>query len=320
MSNEIVVPEEISSEIANLDHLNTPEKRFTHLSRSFTEAIIVIAKMQEERDWENLTKEDGTPYKSLTDMVHDALKISDSYARRLVQTATSFYTPLEAITVEGTVISITSGEAAKLGNSGMKEVVAQVEEEVKEESDPEKQSSIIDAVKNDVLQSKSKPSFDDFDDDFDDEDIDDLDFDDADEPFDDDNDAPAASSKKSKSSPSSEDFDDSDFETDDLPEAPQPKAKKEKGKQKSSDLLGPIEKIMGGGKEYKTEEDIATLPEELQEFVRALIYLSELDAVELSGLITEERRGVTYPIRKAHSNLTLVLSSTETSNWVLEQI
>lgn len=323
MSTEVAIPEEVSTDIVNIEHLDTPEKRFSHLSRSFTSAIVVIAEMQNKRDWENLTRDDGSPYKSLTDMVQDALKISDSYARRLVQTATVFYTPLEAVTVEGTVINITAGEAAKLGGDGMAEITKQVSEQIEGNDDPEFQSELIDAVKGDVLSKKNAAKLDDFDDDFLDGEFDDFDFDDDDFGDDDLPPAKASASKKPAGDSSASDFEDSDDfgDFDDDPPAPELKdKKKDKSKQTPSDYLGPIEKIMSGGKEYKTDEDIEELPEELQEFVRAVNYLANLDSVGLSEMITEDRRGVTYSIRKAASNLTLVVSATETSSWVLEQI
>lgn len=326
MSTEVAIPEEVSTDIVNIEHLDTPEKRFNHLSRSFTTAIVVIAEMQKKRDWENLTREDGTPYESLTDMVQDALKISDSYARRLVQTSTVFYTPLEAVTVEGTVINITATEAAKLGTKGMEEVVDKVKDAIDDNEDPDFQTDLIEAVKDDVLKGKTTPAggsagsgamLDDFGDDFLDEEFDDIDFDDEDL----DDDAPKPAKKPSKSNVDDDDDFDDGFEDAGAPPAPDTKpAKKDDKKQAPSDYLGPIEKIMSGGKEYKTDEAIAELPEELQEFVKAVNYLAGLDSVELSEMITEERRGVTYSIRKAASNLTLVVSATETSSWVLEQI
>lgn len=317
MSTEVAIPEEVSTDILDAEKLDTPEKRFQHLSRSFTSAIIVIAEMQKNRDWEHLTRDDGTAYTSLTDLVQDALKISDSYARRLVQTSTVFYTPLEAVTVEGTVINITAGEAAKLGGEGMAEVAKQVSEQVEGNDDPDFQTELIDSIKGNVLKAKDTPQFDDdFDDDFMDDDFDDIDLDDFDEPT---PAKPSGSKPASGGSTSSSNDDFDDF--DDSPPAPEPKdKKKDKTKQTPSDYLGPIEKIMSGGKEYKTDEDIEELPEELQEFVRAVNYLANLDSVGLSELITEERRGATYSVRKAASNLTLVVSATETSSWVLEQI
>src|SRR5690625_6573273 len=109
------LPSEGAEVQAELEQLDTAEKRFAQLSRNFVSSIAIIAKMQENRDWETLRKEDGSEYKSLTEMVQDALNISDSYARRLVQTADNFYSHLEAVTVDGTVISITANQAAALG-------------------------------------------------------------------------------------------------------------------------------------------------------------------------------------------------------------
>ena len=77
---------------------------------------------------------------------------------------------------------------------------------------------------------------------------------------------------------------------------------------------------MAGGQTYKTDEDIETLPDDLQKFVRAVNYLAELEPVELAEMIDEDKRGVTYEIRTAISALRLVVSATETSGWVVQQL
>lgn len=313
------IPVEVSSSVVAIDTLDTAEKRFQYLSGTFASAIVVIAEMQKNRDWEILKRPDGSDYDSLTALVQDALAKSDSYARRLVQTTNKFYTPLESITVEGTVIAITASEAAALGNDGMDEVVSRVAAQVEDGQSSEEQSNLIQSIKDDVVKGNGVPEedFDDLDEDlqdaFDDfDDFGDDDFDDADDDF------ATKSRNESDSSPASvgnaaeDDFDEvGDSE---------PKEKPNKASQETTDVLGPIEKIMAGGEEYVTDEAIETLPEDLQKFVRAVNYLADLNPEELSEMITEERRGAIYRIPAAVSALRFVQSATETSTWVLNKI
>lgn len=313
------LPSEVAEVQGEIEQLDTAEKRFAQLSRNFVSSIAIIAKMQENRDWETLTKEDGSEYKSLTEMVQDALNISDSYARRLVQTADNFYSPLEAVTVDGTVISITANQAAALGTEGMNDVVDRVTEGTNDGDAPEYQSELINEATNDVLSEKKaeRSDFDDFASDFDDDtsiDEDLQDDDDFPDDFPDDfADAPSSGASASDGGGS------------ESKSAEKKSTKKNDGEGDSSsseskDYLQPIERIMSGGQEYNDDEDIETLPEELQEFVRAVNYLANIDPEDISNLITRERRGATYNIQKASSQLTLVRSSTEVSGWVLDQL
>lgn len=319
MTNEVAVPEDISRDL-DISELDTPEKRFQGLSRTFVHTAMIISEMQKNEDWKVLKREDGSDYSTLTDLVQDALKISDSYARRLVQTSKEFYTPLESVTVEGTVINITSTNAAALGATGMKEVVDRVSDETNENQSPEEQAELIDAVTKDVLDQKRRSANpDDFGDDDDLEgftldDLDDFGDDDIDD-FDGDDDVFASdSSTSSKKNPSAGDSGGS---------SEKPKGDKSTGGSKETpavNYLLPIQEIMSGGKEYVTDEDLEELPEPLKEFVRVVNWLAGLDHEEITDMITEDRRGATYKIRKASSTLTLIVSSVETSPWVLEKI
>lgn len=318
---ETDIPVEVSSSVVAIDTLDTAEKRFQYLSGTFASAIVVIAEMQKNRDWETLKKADGSDYASLTDLVQEALAKSDSYARRLVQTANNFYTPLEAITVEGTVIAITASEAATLGNDGMDEVVARVSGQLGEGQSADEQADLIQSVKSDVVNGNRADAddFDDLDDDLRDaygdddfEDFGDDDFDEEDGEF-------ATTSRKDSEGGSSK-RDDSATADFDEGSAPEPKEKPSKASQEPTDVLGPIEKIMAGGTEYTTAETIETLPEDLQKFVQAVNYLADLNPEDLSELITEERRGAIYRIPAAVSALRFVQSATETSTWVLNKI
>lgn len=325
--------EEIKDQVALLD---TPEKRFTQLSRNFVSAIAIISEMQSHEDWKELKKEDGSDYRSLTEVVQNALQVSDSYARRLVQTADNFYTPLEAVTVQGTVINIRANEAAQLGTAGMEEVVDGVNERIDESDDPEAQSALIDEVTDDVLGKKNgenEVSEDDFaDDDFYDVELSSLSDDLADDDFGDDldgeslsddfedDDAGSGGSSGEKPSGGADGGSDGGSTEKPAPNVKEDKQKDTKSEPQPKDYTGPIDEIMSGGKEYVDEESISELPEKLQDFVRAVNYLASIDSQEISDLITQERRGVTYNISKASSQLTMVKSSTEVASWVLEQL
>lgn len=318
------LPSEVAEVQGEIEQLDTAEKRFAQLSRNFVSSIAIIAKMQENRDWETLRKEDGSEYKSLTEMVQDALNISDSYARRLVQTADNFYSPLEAVTVDGTVISITANQAAALGTEGMNDVVERVKEGASDEDVPEYQSALIDEATNEVLSDKKKvdrDDFDDFGDDFDDTSIDEELEDDDDFPDDFPDDfADVGSGDAGSSAPAGDSGGGSESSGSEKKSTKKSDGEGDSSSSESKDYLQPIERIMSGGKEYNDDEAIETLPEELQEFVRAVNYLANIDPEDISNLITRERRGATYNIQKASSQLTLVRSSTEVSGWVLDQL
>lgn len=314
---EAPIPDGVPQAVAQAEGLDTAEERFAFLVSTFSASLAVIARMQENRDWETLTKDDGTHYKNLADLVKSALQISDSYARRLVQTARDFYAPLEAITVEGTLINITSSEAVALGSEGMGEVVEGATEKLEGEDDPERQSDIINEVKDSVIGERKRAK--DIDDDFDD--FDDLD-DDLEFTGGDYAESGGGRSNQGKNQDDGDfgDYDeDYDTESQDRPKQ-NSKPKATQGTQEGADYLSPVKSILEGGQEYKDEESIATLPEGLQEFVRAVRYLADLDAEKLAQTVTEDRRGVIYEVDKARSKLLLLSSSVEMSPWVLEKL
>lgn len=327
------------SSIISLEEINTPEKRLKALTNSFTASIVIIAEMHKNRDWESLTKEDGGHYENLAELVQDALKVGMSYSYRLVQSATQFYLPLESVTVDGTTISLTSGEAAALGKGGMAEVVSRVEDEIKSiEEDPFKQSSLVESIKDDVLKEKLEKKKNrsavtdeislgdyDLDEDFANLDLeDDLAEDDTYGEYDDglsafgdidelgidnliaDDDFDSAPTTRKNSDAKPINFEDS-----------KPKSTSQS---ESRDATVLVEEILSGGKEFRTESEIETLPQELQPVVKAFLVLEEMQPIHIASLVNEENRGVIYPIQKAISNARMLKATIETSPWVISQL
>ena len=100
--------------------------RLAKITTSFAEVLTVVADMYRDEDWRYLTRDDGTPYSNLAEVLMDALHVSSAMAYRHIQGARDFFLPLSAITVEGTVILITSGDIKALGKSGLAGVVEEL--------------------------------------------------------------------------------------------------------------------------------------------------------------------------------------------------
>ena len=64
------------------------------------------------------------------------------------------------------------------------------------------------------------------------------------------------------------------------------------------DATAVLEEILSGGQEYRTDEEIEQLPQELQPVVRAFLVLEQMQPIQLAALVSEESRGVVYPIQK----------------------
>lgn len=295
----------MTSVLATLD---SPEKRFRSLSGSFAMSIAVLAQMHAQRDWETLTREDGSPYESLIDLAQDALHVSRQWASKMVQTATHFHSPLESMIIEGTPIAITSSQATTLSGAEMDDLVEELGDKLNDDQTPEEQAEIIRQATEDKVADKEAAKEDgqtprtssggtyqpeDFEE-FSDEEL--ASFGPPPPPF--------------------GDFDDSEFSFDDEAPAKRPSSTATS----STDFMSHISQFLKGGKAYNSDEDIDTLPEELREFVRAVAFLANMDPIDLSSMVDKETRGVLYKIDKAKSNLIVFKTNVESAPWVLANI
>lgn len=293
--------EQVAETVIQLD---SPEKRRRSLSGSFAMSIAIIAQMEANRDWEVLTREDGSPYLSLVELVQDALNISQAWARKMIQTSERLYSPLEAIVIQSTQIPITSSQANELSGGDMDALVERIEPQLDDTQTPQEQAEIISSATQEFIDDKAKkreqgeirntggayqP-----------EDFDDVSGEDI-ASF-----TPTFAMGTPMSSESEDAFEDDFF--DDAP-SPQPQ-----------DFISHIKAYLKAGETYTQDCDIDTLPTSLQEFVRALNVIADMNPDSLAGMVEPETRGVIKRIDRAHSNLSTFKSLVETSPWVLAQI
>lgn len=124
-----------------------PEERARHrlrrLATSFAEVLATVAQMHRDEDWKYVSRDDGTPYASLADLLRDHMGISVAMARRYVQGARDYYLPLQELVVQGTPIQISAGDVAKLGTSGAHDVVEGVRAKVSGSESADEAAQII---------------------------------------------------------------------------------------------------------------------------------------------------------------------------------
>jgi hypothetical protein len=136
------------------DHAILARSRFETLTTSFASLMGLIATMYQEEDWKHLTKEDGSAYRTLTEVVADALHLSAAMARRYVQGTRELYIPLSSIAIEGTIINIDSSHMRDLGSVGAKEVVDLAAIRLEGIANAEEASDIIDET---IKEVRNKP-------------------------------------------------------------------------------------------------------------------------------------------------------------------
>lgn len=290
------------------DPYERAQERLSRLQKSFASSLVLVAEMYRDRDWEYLTREDGTPYVTLAEVFSDVLHISLSMARRYVQGARDFYIPLSEITVDGTRIEITSGEVAELGSAGLADAVDIASGQLDGVSDPEQAHGIIgDAVKE-ARSKKSGSSDDDWDDDQD------AFADEAFEGFD----PPSRSGSEGTGSGAQDDYsglpddDDDDDDWDDGQAA---------GTSTSSAVLDdPVERVLDGASDYSDPEALSELEEPLRSLAAALVTLAEMNPEDMAKIVAFDSRGVLVPVSGAISNATRFRALVETRPWYVSRL
>lgn len=288
--------------------------RFESLTKSFASLMELIATMYQEEDWKHLTKEDGTGYRTLTEVVADALHTSASMARRYVQGATQLYMPLSAIAIEGTVINIDSSDVRDLGVDGAKEVVDLAAIRLEGIQNAEDASDIIDETIKEVRNRPEEERQ-------------------ADEPFQKDE------SGAWMDNDGGEEFDaevlegksycggegnggaicflphghKSPHDWEDLDDGVPAVAL-------SMDVEDPITDLIASGKNYLNPEERAALPFELVEVVDALAVLASFNPAAYSQHVNFETRGIGKLLPIVSQNCVRLQTLIESQPWLLSRL
>lgn len=332
---EIIVPGEDGAALeplTALDDLPTdPQERasarLSRLKTTFASTLAIIAAMYQDRDWEHLTKDDGSPYASMAEVLSDALDVSLSMARRYVQGARDFYVPLSQVVIDGTRIEITSGEVASLGKDGLADAVDHAREQLDGVEDPDEASEIVDESVKWAKERKegqkaaaagggedAEPAGDwggygedpakpgagahtasadgvGFAEDDEADLIDDL---------------PGAGTAGAAGA-FVDDEDDTDTDTEDEDEAGGP-------------IQDPISAVLDGAATYDTDEDREQLPDQLREVYAAMQTLATMDPDAVSALVDYETRGFMIPLNEAIDRAARTRSLIETSPWLMSKM
>lgn len=311
-TEEATVDAMMAATLSNLpeDPAERARVRLARLRTTFAASLAIVAEMHQDRDWEHLTRDDGTPYNSLAEVMVDVFNVSISMARRYVQGARDFYLPLSALTVEGTRIEITSGDVATLGQGGISEVVDTARDRLDGVDDPDEASQIISDSVADARERKNTS------------DGDMGDFDGYD---------PGTSSGNNERRGDGDlmndlpDDDDGDFNTGPQGDAYGPVYT---GLEDDEDDDSPVptsgtdavEKILAGARTFEAEEDQRALNPTLKDVYQALQTLAHVDPVEVSEMIDYDNRGVLLPVDEALTSVKRLRATVESSPWFISRL
>lgn len=316
-AEEATVEAVMTTALANLpeDPAERAQVRLARLRSTFAASLAIVAEMHQDRDWEHLTREDGSPYNSLAEVMVDVFNVSISMARRYVQGARDFYLPLSELTVEGTRIEITSGDVATLGQAGIADAVDTARERLDGVDDPDEASRIISDSVSDARDRKNTPT------DFEPRD---SDFDGYD---------PMTSSGGGERDPRHggdlvgdlPDDDDGDFSTGPMGDAYGPvytglEDDDDDGSPSPASGTDAVEKILAGARTFETEEDQKALNPSLRDVVHALQTLAAIDPVKVGEMIDYENRGVLLPVDGALTSVKRLRSTVESSPWFISRM
>lgn len=284
--------------------------RLARLRGTFSMALATLAEMHHDEDWKYLTREDGSAYRSLTELVSDLIPVCGSMARRYVQAATQFYLPLSELVVEGTVIEITSADVATLGNAGLQQAVGFAAGRLDGVEDPDAAQEIINGAVADAkaarTTSKRASESDGW----------------GDEGGWAEGDGWAEGFDPGSSSPSGRTFVEGGpgaYEdlVDDLPPgAPVSAGASGFGVGTAED---PSLGVLAGATDYADPGNLAELPEPLRAFVEAIQTIGKADGNELANLVTFETRGVLLGVEEAQRKLVDFRVGVETKDWFLDR-
>lgn len=311
-TEEATVDAMMAATLSNLpeDPAERARVRLARLRTTFAASLAIVAEMHQDRDWEHLTRDDGTPYNSLAEVMVDVFNVSISMARRYVQGARDFYLPLSELTVEGTRIEITSGDVATLGQGGISDAVDTARERLDGVDDPDESSKIISDSVADARERKN-PSEGDM-----------GEFDGYDPGMPSEGEERRGDGDLMNDLP---DDDGGDFDAgpqadaygpvytglgdDDDDDSPVP-----------SSGTDAVEKILSGARTFDAEDDQRALNPELKDVYQALQTLAHMDPVALSEMIDYDNRGVLLPVDEALTSVKRLRTTVESSPWFISRL
>lgn len=303
----------MTASLSNLpeDPAERARVRLARLRSTFAASLAIVAEMHQDRDWEHLTRNDGTPYNSLAEVMVDVFNVSTSMARRYVQGARDFYLPLSELTVEGTRIEITSGDVATLGQGGIADAVGTARDRLDGVGDPDEASEIIADSVSDARDRKNASNA---------PNGDMGDFDGYD---------PGISSGGERYGGDDlvndlPDDDGGDFNTGPHGDAYGPVytdvGEEDDDASVPASGTDAVEKILAGARAFDAEEDQKSLNPELKDVYQALQTLAHIDPVVVSEMIDYDNRGVLLPVDEALTSVKRLRSTVESSPWFISRL
>lgn len=296
------------------ESFSSPEERartrFERLSTAFSTTLLIVGQMYQDEDWKYLTREDGTPYKSLVEVCQDAMGKSAAMARRYVQGAREFYLPLSEVMVEGTRLEITSGDVATLGSEGLRAVVDGAREKLEGVEDPEEATDIINSslaeARTQRDASSQRPG-------------------DGEAYVEDDGDAGwGDEGREYHEAPPSDAlgpvYTGVEDDDDPAPAAPvqtNPQQDTSGAFGGGDDLIG---HLIAGAPRFDDEEKRKQLPTPVREVVDAMRVLAGADVASIASALTYENRGVILHADEAQRALVRIRAVAETQPWVVARL
>lgn len=272
--------------------------RLNRLVSSFGVTLATISEMYRDEDWKYLTRDDGSEYSNLADLITDVLPVSSSMARRYVQGARDLHIPLSNLTVEGVVIDITSHDVAELGKDGAADVVSKAEDRLDGVEDPEAAGDIIrDAVDETKKERKRKPE------------------------------------DGSGSTTAAEDADWNDDGSDAEPDLgggpvstdpyagdPDPDPTTKKGSDGGSEADDLIARMTADAPTYDDEQSRNSLPEDMRDAVGAIVFIAQQDPHDFAQMLSYDTRGVLPYLARAMNVLAVMETTATTQPWFLANL
>lgn len=298
--------------VADDEEFDSPEERaetrFSRLATAFSATLAIVGQMYRDEDWRYLTKEDGTPYKSLVEVCQVAMGKSVAMARRYVQGARDFYLPLSAIMVEGTRLEITSGDIATLGESGIRSVVDDASERLRGVEDPEEATGIVTDSLSTAREEREKGRRE------------------AASGGDgwDEGPSPREYHEQPESDASGPVYSFDEDEDDDAPgingAATAPAASGSGGGYFTDDEDDLISPLLEDAPLFTDSDEMDRLPIAVKRVVRAMLVLEEADASEIAHALDYDNRGIIVHGDHAQKSLARIRSMAETQPWVMSRL
>jgi hypothetical protein len=282
MTVDVTVADDATVQTAE-DPTGRAEARFAKLRGTFTDAIVVVSQMYADGDWQFLTREDGSPYDSMVEVIQDASGLGRAQAARILQGATTLYVPLMELVADGTVVTIRSDDVAHLGKDGAAQVVDEVRSRVEGVEDPDESAAVVREVIDEVRDAK---------------------------------DAERAARKEPRRQPDDEpdeDWDDGGVDGGDGLDDPD-----DGGGAPAPDLTDPLAELLDGAEDYTDLAALASLPDGLREYTASLGVIAAADPRVIASQVTRARRGVLRLVADATANVVKTRALIDGQGWVMD--